>query len=791
MASVTGFATGMIAGALWLVFFIGLGLTARNSPGHPFKSIKRFRSSTKSLDLDVPSALQPPAPSGSSEVRIMNPGATPARTTGEWEQPRAARDGDPWDEPKPKSTRQFQRPTLRPVPDLPEPTVLIDPATFFEPDHPRSRPRPVRQELPPVFEDERQFQPTLIETEHPALAQASARTGSGGFGGGEMGGGRMSHQSMMSASNKPPQGPPEPARGPDPGYPTSPGFAPESFPPPDSGPPAPQAGPSLPAFPPPAPFEEPKSGRFGKKGRAKPEKAPKPEKSPKPAAAAPPPAAPAPLVPPAAAREKPKKEKKGLFKPPRPKEAPQAAVPPPPVPPKPVAPPKPRFTAPFNYTPPTSAPPAAPPRYPTTPATGPANRSPWAPPASFSPPATPSFGNWGPKAPEPAPEPPAQSGPASTPPGQPFVPPASPFFGNGNGHGNKVPEDTALESGQWPFGFNAAGASDTSAPNRDPELPAYIELSMFQDPTSADDIAAEQDSETDQPEAEAEEVAETGGAQEAWLADDAWPAPKESRRRWKRDPWPTEDIPPVEETQLLEQHWPENAPEAEEVAVTDWTSPDTPWPGETRRPAEPSWAAEPPEAESQQPPPQWGDEPWQHERPSAPEPVAEQQWTHREPSAEHPATDPWGQEHDRRAASQQPAPEPWGREPEPEPAQQAPEPWSRQPQFAPEAPAEDPWAQARVREVEPVRAPVEPPEHRAPAEPEPAPEPPSNGRQIFVDDEEDWKPLSIDLNLDEDKPAPNPVLEAAARLKAAETAIKVENGLAYVLVDDEGRPVLR
>jgi hypothetical protein len=28
-------------------------------------------------------------------------------------------------------------------------------------------------------------------------------------------------------------------------------------------------------------------------------------------------------------------------------------------------------------------------------------------------------------------------------------------------------------------------------------------------------------------------------------------------------------------------------------------------------------------------------------------------------------------------------------------------------------------------------------------------------------------------------------------LRAAETAIKVDNGLAYVLVDDEGRPVLR
>lgn len=718
MAGVTGFAIGMIAGALWLVFFIGLGLTARNSPGHPFKSIKRFRSSTKSLDLDVPTALQPPTPSGSSEVRVMNPGATPARTTGEWEQPRPSRDGDPWDEPRSTSSRQFKRPTLRPVPDLPEPTVQIDPATFFEPEHPRSRPRP---DSPQTFEQPR-FQPTPIGAEPPALMQASAHTGSGGFGGGEVGGGRMSHQSMLSASRTPPQGPS------------------------DSGPPT-QAGPSLPAFPPPAPFEEPKSGRFGKKGRAKPEKAPRTE-PPRPAATAPLPAARAPFVPSAAAQGKPKKEKKGLFKSPKAKEAPQAGIPRPTIPAKPVTPPKPRFTAPFNYTPPTSTPPAAPPNYPTTPAAGPAHRSPWAPPASFSPPASPSFGNWGPKPSEPAPEAPAQTGPASTPPGQPFVPPASPFFGDGNGHGNQ--EDAAIESGQWPFGFNAASDAETSAPHRDPELPAYIELSMFQDPTSADDIAAEQEADSEQPEAEAEEVAETRGAQEAWLADDAWPAPKESRRRWKRDPWPTEDIPPVGEARLLEQHWQENVPDAEEVAVTDWTSPDTPWPGETRRPAEPTWAAEPPAAESQQPPAQWGDEPWQHERPPSPKPSAEQQWTHREPSA---------------------------------------------PRFAPEIPAEDPWVQARIREVEPVRAPAQPPapapEHRAPAEPEPAPEPPSNGRQIFVDDEDDWKPLSIDLNLDEAQAAPNPVLVAAARLKAAETAIKVENGLAYVLVDDEGRPVLR
>jgi len=377
------------------------------------------------------------------------------------------------------------------------------------------------------------------------------------------------------------------------------------------------------------------------------------------------------------------------------------------------------------------------------------------------------------------------------------MPPASPLLANGYGNGQKGPGEPALESGQWPFRFSAAGAAETRTPHRDPELPAYIELSMFQDPTSADDIAAEQDSDSAHREADADEAVESTGAQETWLADDAWPAPKESPRRWKRDPWPTEDVPSVEETQLLEQHWPQDTPPAEEAAVTDWTSADTPWPGETRRPAEPTWAAEPPAAESQQLPQQWGDESWQHEaRPPVPEPIAEQQWTHREPSAEHPATDPWVEERNRRAAAEQPVAEPWAQERDRrrEPEQQVSSFQRPEPQrFAPDVPAEDPWAQARMREAEPVHAPVEPPavEHRVPAEQAPSPEAPSNGRQIFVDEEEDWKPLSIDLNLDEDKPSLDPVIEAAARLKAAETAIKVENGLAYVLVDDEGRPVLR
>ncbi|HVL52138.1 MAG TPA: hypothetical protein VM754_11615, partial [Actinomycetota bacterium] len=56
--------------------------------------------------------------------------------------------------------------------------------------------------------------------------------------------------------------------------------------------------------------------------------------------------------------------------------------------------------------------------------------------------------------------------------------------------------------------------------------------------------------------------------------------------------------------------------------------------------------------------------------------------------------------------------------------------------------------------------------------------------------DEDWKPLSVHLGMDEHS-MPDPITEAAARLRAAKEAIKVENGLAYVLVDDEGRPVLR
>ncbi|HEX2259365.1 MAG TPA: hypothetical protein VHJ40_06440 [Actinomycetota bacterium] len=45
----TGFTLGMVAGALWLLFFVALGLTAHNSPGHPFRSIRKFRSTRRSL----------------------------------------------------------------------------------------------------------------------------------------------------------------------------------------------------------------------------------------------------------------------------------------------------------------------------------------------------------------------------------------------------------------------------------------------------------------------------------------------------------------------------------------------------------------------------------------------------------------------------------------------------------------------------------------------------------------------------------------------------------------------
>lgn len=54
-----------------------------------------------------------------------------------------------------------------------------------------------------------------------------------------------------------------------------------------------------------------------------------------------------------------------------------------------------------------------------------------------------------------------------------------------------------------------------------------------------------------------------------------------------------------------------------------------------------------------------------------------------------------------------------------------------------------------------------------------------------------WTPRAFDLNLDEELEAVAVApAKLAARLKGAEKAIKVENGLAYVLVDDEGRPVL-
>ena len=60
------------------------------------------------------------------------------------------------------------------------------------------------------------------------------------------------------------------------------------------------------------------------------------------------------------------------------------------------------------------------------------------------------------------------------------------------------------------------------------------------------------------------------------------------------------------------------------------------------------------------------------------------------------------------------------------------------------------------------------------------------------DVDEDWEPKSIDVTLDDEAPASRQAGGRIARkLKVEPTAIKVESGLAYVLVDDEGRPVLR
>lgn len=720
----------------------------------------------------------------------MHPNASPARDTGMWADTRTTVDPARWDEPQSKQSREFLRPVLRPVPDLPEPTLQVDTSSFFEPEHPRSRNRR-SQEMPQVVQPAL-FQPAPVEMEQPALIRAAATNGPPSAPGGL--GSRINAPAGMSASNRPPQGPPEPPRMPDPAYPTAPGFAPESFPGQRSQPPSPSSGrPDLPAFPPPEPFDETKQGRFGMKGR----------KAEKPAAAATPPPVPSPSPAVPAAGEKPKKEKvkkdkKGLFGPL--KGAPKAATPspPPPGPARPAPPPKPRFAAPFNYIPPNAPPPAAKPAvtYPKA-SSGPVNR-PWGPPANFSPPASPSFSNWGPPKPAdqapPAPEPQNIEPPAT--PGEPFTPP-SPNFSTGNGHGLRGQEPPA--GGPWSFGFDAGEGNPPAGPAADPVLPAFIELSMFQDPTSADDIAAEQEADE-----AAEPVAGNSGAQEAWLADDAWPAPSGSRSR-KHDPWPMEQQP-AEETQLLEQHWPQETPEPEEAPGPDWTSADTPWPGETRRPSEPSWANEAPAAESMpipqdwetpaaelhSEPPRWGDEPWQQEvlRPET-QPAQwhqelqpqTQQWS-REP--EPPAEDVWGREVRFRPAAQPPA-DPW----------QAARP--------PAEYADDPWVQARqagrpepsapqVREVEAVPTPVAPPvpEQRAPAVQELAtPEPASHGPQLFVDDDDDWEPRSIDVKLDEPAPPADPVAEAAARLRAAETAIKVDHGLAYVLVDDEGRAVLR
>jgi hypothetical protein len=50
---VTGFTVGMIAGALWLAFFLGLGVSARRSPGKASRTTRRFRRDTRTLGKDV------------------------------------------------------------------------------------------------------------------------------------------------------------------------------------------------------------------------------------------------------------------------------------------------------------------------------------------------------------------------------------------------------------------------------------------------------------------------------------------------------------------------------------------------------------------------------------------------------------------------------------------------------------------------------------------------------------------------------------------------------------------
>lgn len=776
MSGVTGFATGMIAGALWLVFFIGLGLTARNSPGHPFKSIRRFRSSTRSLDLDVPSALK--TQDQQPRVREVQTAPKAPRDTALWDEPRRARGNAVRDESPPEAARQFNRPVLKPVPDLPERTMQFDSSTFFEPERPRSRPRqsrttgeqePTLMYIPPFAEEDR------VEPRYSSATDPHGYRDQ-----------NYAPEPSLPASRPPAPPAPEMSL---PDYRTSLDTAPEppptqhfeAVPPQQSTGPQREVAPPMPSFPPPEPFEEPKKGRFGKKGSKAPGKSgmPAEETATGPAGSTvtsapvvPVPAVPTPAPQEKAKEEKVKKDRKGMFKLAalKPGQEPQAAVPPRPTAPvQPATPPKPRFNAPFNYVPPAPTPVTPPPFYKTVAATT-GQGSPWGPPASFSPPASPSFSNWGPNAPGNSPEPKAEA------PSDDAAPPdtnvAAPPEPNTSGSAPDRPEPQEEPAGPWPFGLGSNLNPPTVPEARqDPQLPAFIELSMFQDPTSADDISAEQDQEQDDGATENEEASGASSADEAWMAAGAWPG-IDQKDPDRLDPQPAGALP-SEETRLLDAHWPNDAT-PDGPPAPDWTSTDTPWPGETRRPAEPAWADHQPAAERQAAPPQWGDEAWQHE-PRGPE------------ATKPPAGSPWSGETAEQPAAVAPPDEPLG----PDPRRQS----------GAERPVEDPWTPVGAVQPEPdPRVPeVRPADQVRPAARHPEPEipasyeadTPSRGPKMFIDDEEDWKPLSIDLNLKEGTKAPDPITEAATRLKAAEAAIKVENGLAYVLVDDEGHPVLR
>ncbi|HEX2179620.1 MAG TPA: hypothetical protein VHL54_08925 [Actinomycetota bacterium] len=579
------------------------------------------------------------------------------------------------------------------------------------------------------------------------------------------------------------------------------------------------------------------------------------------------PVVPAPPMVPTAATEA-KKEKKGLFK--LKKEEPKPpAFTPPPVPSRPATPPKPRFNAPFNYIPPGSTPPPARPSYPTTSA-GAGNRK-WQPPASFAPPPSPSFGSWGPLKPS-EPEPPAQQEAAAPKAdvSEPFV--AAPEVAtNGNGHPAGFDDDNVVEAGPWLLDLNLNG-NGAGAPRKDPEVPAFIELSMFQDPTAADDIAAE-DEEGDEAE-ESEPDAST-----AWMAEDAWPSARTGGREGSR----SEEHPVGEQTRLMEDPWLQSdGPEPHPPRVEDWTSPEAPWPGETRQPAARSWADE--AGNPQEPaarharlqehqPPQPAADPWADQRtdgdwvedpftsrrlggrfrrskrteqrpgelpqesvrqapvpapeerpeawgddPRQPDPRSRRQagWAPEE-TVQHgrdPRMEPWGgepvlpvgyaspeepgrapepQRTDPRLAAERPGPERdprWATDPRLAAERPAPEGdprWATDPRLAAERPApeRDPrWAtDPRLAAESPTPAAERDPHWSTDPRLERAPAP--------APAEEEWKPRSIELFIDDEDAETDPIAEAAARLKAAKNAIKVENGLAFVLVDDEGRPVLK